>query len=270
MHIPPNTSTLESSTREQIRLLTQGSYGTGKTFSAMSAPNPCVINFDNNLGAHSGRKDIINVRFFDNEFVKKYNVQGLRHLALIKWLDVEGHKLSKEQTLVIDGLTNLSNHYDREVGVPMSSKTGREDLMAWWGMKLDWNKEFFENLKSLSCDIIVCCHEAPERTNEGDATGKVLPLVQGSFKDQIGTHFTDIFRQHAVNTLSAPDIDKNQEKLLINYGFKNITDYIKFQNEFKTNTMYLWQLQPDSVANCKTHLVGAPKFARANWNIFSA
>lgn len=271
MHIPPNTSTLEKVSKQQIRLLLQSVYGQGKTFSAMTAPNPCVLNIDNNLGAHSGRKDIINVPFFDKMFVKKYNAQGFIHLAIQKWILDEGYKLTEEQTLVGDGLTNLLNAYDREVGVPMSTSTGKNDLMKWWGDKLKWQKELFESFKQLKCNVILCCHEQVERSDDGDVTGKVLPLVQGSFKDQLGTHFTDLFRQHAMTKLSVAEIDKQKEKLLINFGFKEVKQFVDFQDSFiNMNTMYIWQLQPDSLAACKTHLVSAPKFARANWNIFSA
>ncbi len=140
--------------------------------------------------------------------------------------------------------------------------------MQFWGDKLDFQKELFESLKMLRCDIVVCAHEQAEREDEGTLSGKVLPLVQGSFRDQIGTHFTDLFRQHAV---SKPDINKLTEtdltKTLVNFQMSK-DEYIKFVNSFDTNTVYLWQLQPDSLVNCKTHLVKAPKFTRANWNIF--
>lgn len=269
IHTPAGCSTLEKVERQQIRLLLQSVFGKGKTFSAMTSPNPCVVNIDNNLGAHSGRADIINVKFYDKEFIRKYNSNGLVHLAISKWLQEEGMKLTEEQTLVGDGLTNLQNAYDREVGVPMSTKTGKEDLQAWWGFKLDWQKELFESFKSLKCNVIITCHEEPEYNEDGGVTGNVLPLVQGGFKRQIGTHFTDIFRQHAV---SKPDLSKLSEadlaKTLTNFKMSK-ADYIKFIDSFEGNTMYLWQLQPDSVASCKTHLVNAPKFVRADWNIFN-
>lgn len=271
IHTPKDTTTLEHVSRQQIRLLLQGYYGQGKTYSALTAPNPCVVNLDNNLGAHVGRADVINVPFFDKKFVTKYNQSGLIHQAITRWLSEQGSQLTEEQTLVQDGLTNLNNAYDREVGIPMSTRTGKPDLMQWWGEKLDWQKEFFESLKALKCDVIICAHEQPEREDNGELSGKILPLVQGSFKDQIGTHFSDIFRQHAMNkfnlaTLPAPD----KEKLLYNFGFKVDTEMQKFQDSFPGNVMYIWQTQPDGLSACKTHLVNSPKFVRANWNIFSA
>lgn len=269
IHTPKDTTTLEHVARQQIRLLLQGYYGQGKTYSALTAPNPCVVNLDNNLGAHVGRADVINVPFFDKKFVTKYNQSGLIHQAITRWLSEQGSQLTEEQTLVQDGLTNLNNAYDREVGIPMSTRTGKPDLMMWWGEKLDWQKEFFESLKTLKCDVIVCAHEQPEREDAGGLSGKILPLVQGSFKDQIGTHFSDIFRQHAMNkfnlaSLPAPD----KEKLLYNFGFKTDAEMQKFQDSFPGNVMYIWQTQPDGLSACKTHLVGAPKFVRANWSIF--
>lgn len=270
IHTPDGCSTLEKVERQQIRELLQGYYGQGKTFSALTAPNPCVLNLDNNLGAHVGRADVINVPFYDKKFAAKYS--AAIHVAVPKWIADVGTKLSEEQTLVIDGLTNLNNAYDREVGVPMSTKTGKLDMQAWWGDKLDWQKELFESLKALKCDVIICCHEQPERektgSEAGELTGKILPLVQGSFKDQLGTHFTDVFRQHAVSKLSKDDIEKNKEKLLVNYGMKSVDEYIAFQNSFETNTMYIWQTSPDSLSACKCHLVNQPKYIRANWNIF--
>lgn len=271
IHTPAGCSTLEKVERQQIRLLLQGYYGQGKTFSALTAPNPCVINLDNNLGAHVGRADVINVKMYDKSFVAKYNQAGQVHAAVVKWIADEGSKLSDEQTLVEDGLTNLNNAYDREVGIPMSTRTGKPDLMQWWGEKLDWQKEFFESLKALKCDVVICAHEQPEREDAGGLTGKILPLVQGSFKDQIGTHFTDIFRQHAMNkfnltTMPAPD----KERLLYNFGFKTESDMQKFQDSFPGNVLYIWQTQPDGLSACKTHLKGAPKFVKADWKIFSA
>lgn len=269
MHTPPGTTTLELITRQQIRLLLQSVFGQGKTFSAVTAPYPCVLNLDNNLGAHVGRKDVTNVPFYDKNFVKKYNQVGLIHLAISKWVLEEAVKLTEEQTLVLDGLTNLNNAYDREVSVPMSTRTGKPDLMQWWGDKLDWQKEFFEALKSLKCDVIVCCHEQYERDDEGGLSGKILPLVQGSFKDQIGTHFTDIFRQYAI---SKPDISKLSEadlaKTLSNFKMTK-QQYLELIDSYNTNTMYLWQTTPDGLTACKCHLVDPPKFVKANWSLFN-
>lgn len=266
MYQPTDCKTLENVEKQQIRLLLQGMFGSGKTYSALTASNPCVINFDNNLGAHSGRKDVINVPFYDDSFVKKYNDKGWRHLALVKWIQTEGKKLAKEQTLVIDGLTNLSNHYDRESPIPISTRTGKEDLQAWWGNKWEWNKGLFEDLKAIACDVIVCCHEQIERDSDGNPTTKNRPLISGSFKDEIGGHFTDIFRQLA---LSKPS-DKDLEKIKFDdFGLKSIEELKIFMNTFTSSTIYLWQLKPDSIANCKTHLFNPPKFALANYSVFS-
>lgn len=271
IHIPENCSTMETVERQQIRLLLQGLYGQGKTFSALTAPNPCVLNLDNNLGAHAGRKDVINVPFYDKKFIAKYNQQGLVTSAVTDWILKQGSKLSEEQTLTIDGLTNLNNAYDREVGVPMSTRTGKPDTQQWWGEKLDWQKEFFESLKSLKCDVIVCCHEQFERNDEGGLSGKILPLVQGSFKDQIGTHFTDIFRQHALPKMDLTKLSaEDKTKLLLNYGMKSEQEFMAFQSQFTTNTLYVWQMHPDGMATCKTHIKGGPKFCKASWNIFSS
>ena len=61
----------ESQTKPQIRLGIQGPPGSGKTWAALTFPNPVIINLDRGLGAHAGRSDVIDVPFYSGSFVDK-------------------------------------------------------------------------------------------------------------------------------------------------------------------------------------------------------
>ena len=54
-----------------IRLGIQAPPGKGKTYSALTFPNPVVLNFNKGLGAHTGRGDVIDVPFWDGKFCDK-------------------------------------------------------------------------------------------------------------------------------------------------------------------------------------------------------
>ena len=72
LYIPPHSIPLDKQTTElQIRLLLQAPPFSGKTYAAMSFPNPVVLDFDQKLGAHSGRPDVLQVPFWSGEFCDK-------------------------------------------------------------------------------------------------------------------------------------------------------------------------------------------------------
>ena len=68
-YIPPHSSPLADMSFSQIRLGIQGAPGTGKTYAAVSFPNPIVLDLDNKLGAHKTRKDILVLPFHDPDFI---------------------------------------------------------------------------------------------------------------------------------------------------------------------------------------------------------
>ena len=58
-YIPKGAVSLNTITvKPQIRLGLQGYSGTGKTWAALTFPNPIVLNLDRGLGAHTGRSDV--------------------------------------------------------------------------------------------------------------------------------------------------------------------------------------------------------------------
>src|ERR1017187_902817 len=97
IYTPPNCTTLEKVTKQQIRLGVQGYPGSGKTFAALTFPNPIVLNLDRGLGAHQGRSDVIEIPFYQKAF------SGGKETCkdkLVEWLEREGPKLTDQQTLI--------------------------------------------------------------------------------------------------------------------------------------------------------------------------
>ena len=97
-----------------MRVGIQGFGGTGKTWAALTFPNPIVLNLDRGLGAHIGRSDVLEIPFYSQTFCKsmlpKYAYSDLKEIILL-WLRSEGMKLSPEQTLIFDSNTSLQNAY---------------------------------------------------------------------------------------------------------------------------------------------------------------
>lgn len=257
IHIPTTAKTLQNMKQTQIRLLLQGAPGSGKTYSALTFPNPLVINFDKKLGAHRGRTDVNEIDFCDPAVYGKY--APLRKDAIIKFLLSDGAKLSDEQTLIIDSWTTFQAAYDVEAPVVYSTRTGKEDGQAWWGEKLDYNKQFCGMIKSLKCNVILTVHEQAERNDDGSLSGKLKPLSQGQFADQLSAHFTDVFRQIAI------DKPTDLTKVKLEHYKLSAENYKKFVDSFVTPTLFLWQTQPDSVANCLTSIPNVPRYIKAHY-----
>jgi len=245
MYTPPNCAAIAA--EQQIRLGLQGYPGTGKTWAALTFPNPVVMNFDRGLGAHIGRKDIIEVPFWNRDFCKtvdlNFKPERMKD-AIVKWIEKEGLKIEKGQTLIVDGNTGIQNAYHKWYMNNMSAfltKEGKVNDFAEWAQKRIFFGEIMELFKALACDIVYICHEADQKDKNGPTgptyTGKVRPLLSGGFGDELASHFTDWFRQVCV------------------------------EKDGKTD--YLWQTIGDSIFDAKCgSLVQQPKLVPANFNSF--
>ncbi len=257
----------------QIRLCLQGAPGAGKTWEALTFPNPCVLNFDRGLGAHVGRTDVIEIPFFEPAFVDSYYPRDNktdppnRKNALHKWLGVEALKLKSNQTLVIDSNTQINNAYHADYNLhPVIAKSGKVDDFGVWNQKVDYFGEIMELLKALACHVVYICHETSDRDKTGELNGKVRALIRGQFGDELASHFTDYFRCHTFAKPTAEKMDKFKE------FFKLTTEEAKeWIASTPNDTLYVWQTQSDEIAKgVKTSsLVGAPKFILANYNSFA-
>jgi len=248
MHI----STLNRPTPEirQIRLGLQGDPASGKTTSALTAPNPVILNFDNNIALPG----VQTIPFWDPEFINgleggkfKAKLAGRmpnRRDALLWFLEKEGFKYTSEQTLVLDSWTFVQNAFDEEPsgfqGESRLTKDGKEDPFAFWGQKIDFSKKVLSYFASFQCNIIVTFHESKVRDDKsGQLLDKIAPLMQGKFVSQIKAFFTDFYR-----TLCVAENKKDTEG--------------KTQ---RVNPQYFWQVRSDNLFDARCSLKNLPKDA---------
>lgn len=225
-----------------FRLGLQGAPNTGKTWSALSFPNPLVANFDNKLGAHIHRKDVKQIPFWDVNFIATLVNKPApgkyinRRDAFKFWLRDNGHKLDTDQTFIIDSWTMLCNavHQEFTQNHPRDKK-GELCTYTYWRMVKQYCADICECLKGLSCSVVVTCHETVERNDEGQLTGKMKPLMTGSFADEMAGHFTDWFRA--------------------------VVD----PKENTSSVKYFWQTSGDRLFDGGSSVPGIPKLIPANY-----
>lgn len=257
----------------QIRLGLQGFPGTGKTWAALTFPNPIVINIDRGLGAHTGRSDVIEIPLWDKDYCKRTDVNPNHKDAtslkdtIFLWLDRHGKKLTEHQTLVFDGGTGLQNAYHKYAEAnPVVSAQGAYDKFAVWRLKLDYFGAICEMFKTLKCHIVYICHETEKKDVGGEYSGKLRPLLTGQFVDQLSSHFTDWFRCLTTDKVLE---DKLDDKKLAMWGLSK-KEFLDMQDTFPRNTVYYWQTEGDSLCDCKSSsLVNFPHYIPANYQSFS-
>jgi hypothetical protein len=275
IYLPPNCVTLDKSTsKQQIRLGIQGFPGTGKTWAALTFPNPIVLNLDRGLGAHTGRADVIEIPFYLPSFC---GGKGELKDKLIEWIEREGVKLGAEQTLVFDGCSSLEVAYHLWFALNQHkflTKQGKVDDFAEFQVKKKYFGELHELFKSLKCDIISISHES-ERADKpttvgqpGTYSGKIRPILTGAYGDIIVRDYTDWFRQHASD--KPKDYTTLTPESLANWGMKTKEEFKAMCDTFPRNTIYFWQLEGDDKFDGKCgSLVNFPRFIPANYKSFT-
>jgi hypothetical protein len=271
LYKPPGSIPLNSLDYNfQKRIGLQGFPKTGKTTAAATFPNPIFISLDRGLTSLVGRSDIIEMPFYDGKFVdtivKRDGIQCPPNVkdSLITWLTKEAPKLNSNQTLVLDGSTGIEAAYHswyRENKV--FSKSGEEDKFAQWRMKIDFFSEITILIKTLKCNVIYLCHEVEDTDDKGNINGEVRPLLTGQFSHQLGSHFTDWFRCHAVGKPTDEKRDEFKKKYSINDS--TLKEWMESTPK-EHHAIYIWQTQSDSKAKCGTSLMNCPKYILAHYN----
>lgn len=263
LYIPKGAITLDQSPPAQIRLGLQGYPKTGKTWSALTFPNPVVLNLNRGLGAHQGRKDVVEIPIYKEQSVKR---------AVLEWIRGEAKRLTREQTLVIDALTDIDSayHTDWEKNPVISSRTGKTDDYAEWGLKLSYFGELCDTLMSLNCNVILISHEAEKKDKSGEYTGKIRPILTGSFGDKIISKFSDWFRQL---TFDKPKdftkLDPASIARIRAIWDMTVEEFKLMCDTFPRQTIYAWQLEGDDIfdGGCSS-LVNFPRYIPANYTSF--
>jgi len=266
-YIPKGAVSLNTITvKPQIRLGLQGYSGTGKTWAALTFPNPIVLNLDRGLGAHTGRSDVYEIPFYKPEFCGK--TFGELKDRLMVWLSTEGKKITSTQTLVFDGCTSLQNAYHawfKDNQHSFLTKAGKVDDFAEWREKKNYYAEIMELFKSLSCDVIFIAHESAQKDKgTQEYTGKIRPLLSGQFNDEIMNHFTDWFRQHSA--LKPTDVKPETLKA---FGM-TAQEFNAWCATLPRDTIYYWQTDSDNIFDGKcSSLVNFPKYLPATFGTFA-
>ena len=255
--------------KQPIRLLIQGPPGEGKTWAALTFPNPIIRNFDNKLTgykeAHPDSK--ISTVIFDEKlcveqlkcsnmgFGKPNNPAMPLNIrdAAKKWLQVFGPQLTPDMTLIDDSWTSLQNRFDLQSQLPHEisySRSGEEDKFAFWRLKQKYSAEMTELYKALKCNVVVICHEVRERNEDGNLTGKLKPLMQGGFADQLAGQFTDCYRQVCLT----PDM-------------KDFASYEKqLGRKINGEREYVWQTKSNAMFTACVSVPGLKDLVPANYS----
>lgn len=256
MYKPTGSINLKDITYSQIRLALQGASGTGKTYSALTFPNPVVANFDHNLNAHVG-KDITVIPFTDDAYVdslipkRTFPIGHAKSIAnrrdaFMKWLKTEATKLEAGQTLIIDSWTTLQDSFDKQTDLePVTTAKGNIDEYAFWARKMDWSRDVLDSLKFLKCHVVVTFHEQYLTDENGKILlNKVAPMMQGKFVNKLGLYFTDWFR--CINLIPGDEHPLTKQKV--------------------TEKTYLWQTNGGAGSNLKTRMPSnTPLFLNAHY-----
>lgn len=246
-------------TRNTWRIGIQGFGKTGKTWSALSFPNPVILDTDNNIPKYHPlvvEGKLLTVPFWDSDYLKeelsivpkKEDQHPPTCFAVLKWLRAYGKEFNSEQTLILDSMTRVHDsfdlyHYDN----PFYDNKGNKDTWKVYNYKQTWFTDLHNVIESLKCNFVSLCHETVER-DEGRIIG-IKPLLTGVFADKLPTRYQEWFRQRVI---AAKD-DKGKEIVDPETG--------------KAKPRYIWEIKSDKITTCGGNLSGRIKegFIDANY-----
>jgi hypothetical protein len=271
LYIPQGAETLEHLVLPQFRIGIQGPAGEGKTHSSLTFPNPVLCNFNRGHGAHIGRKDVLDVPFYNDSFVdkqfpKKTGFPSNRKDAFLSWSKKEAPKLTPLQTLVIDSGTDVEKAFHTQEALePSYSDKGKLDKFAVWRNKINYFNDISTALKNLECSLIWISHETKDRNDDGELNGKIKPLLSGQSGDTLLNEFTDWFRQMSGDKKV---VDKITPEILKLWGFKTVKEYQDMQDLFDGNSIYFWQTESSDTVTCKrSSFINMPRFVPAYYSV---
>lgn len=277
MHIIPNLEPLSQETSKTFRVALQGAGGTGKTTSAVTAPNPVFADIDNSLDKHNADaagvdiSKIQRIPFYRSDFLKSVGGQNSGQQpnirdAFKRWLTENISKFEPEQTFVLDSWTFLQDAFDRQGTIePYYNSYGKEDTLAFWAEKQDYSALILNLLQSARCNVVVIFHEVSEYDDKGRPTGKVTPMMQGKFAHRLQNYFPYWFRQIGMGKIADTEAQKKEASLMgiTHNQFKRLQDSCP-----KTQSFYAWQVATTAVATCKTK-IPFPRFIPSTFDVFA-
>jgi len=196
LFIPPGSIT---STSIDTRIAIIGAPGSGKTTSCLTFPNRIWADFDHKLPANETSMPFWNSDFCDKLATRTFKTIVNRRDAFKFWLRDNHAEFHEDQTFILDSWTLLMNAFEVQTSAEdeLLDQNDKSNKYYLHKQRLLYCRQIFECLKAMRCIVVVTFHEAADRDKDGELNGKVRPLMDGQFKDQIFGQFTDVWRQRA-------------------------------------------------------------------------
>jgi len=238
MKFLPTDALTSSGATNRIAII--GPPGSGKTSSLLTFPDLIVFDRDKNTP-----KGVVTIPAHNPDWADSLVKRSVKDTpnfrdATLKWLRLNHDKFEPEQTFALDSWTFLQDACDLQTYVEedligVNPKTGQKDGYYFWKTKLEFSKKIVEFLKSMKCRVVVTMHETIDRDEQGKVNGKIRPVQDGSFKDQVLGVFNNVWRMRGHMPRVAHSIaPKNPD------GTKKEVDL-----------WFYWQLYGDSVIDLK-------------------
>lgn len=180
---------------QQIRTLLYGEPKVGKTRLAGTYPKPFFIDTDR------GGMTLSNLHIPYLELHEGDEVYAIISSILQKGLKGEGpFSEGKIETIVFDSISTLADHLLMDsmehppAGSKRMPKKADQDKAEFdnWGELLARLRHIFRLCKDLKLNVVgICGVQIDKDEKNGGMVGR--PLIQGSFRNEIGHHFDSIF-----------------------------------------------------------------------------
>lgn len=175
-----------------LRVLLIGYPHAGKTFAALSFPDPYVIDFDNKLPLNTANFPFHNEEWVRTTFPQQDHRMGCnRRDAFLSFLRSQMNNYTGH-TLILDSWTLCMATYSawaRQNPGQFMSKEGNVDPRKIFLDKLEYSVEVVTLLSGHKGHVVVTAHASPERDEKGKVTGTFRPFTTGQFRDIMSGFF---------------------------------------------------------------------------------
>lgn len=185
----------------KLKVLLNGEFGAGKTFSAMTFPKWAYAQIEpNGLMTAKSNPSLLENMVVADQFILSKDEDVKDTFARLSAFCTEMREMAKKgeiETLILDNLTHLSINrwsFIEKYEKAISPRTGKEDTQSVYGILSKWLYKFIlTEVVSLPCHVVVCCHTQDEEEDDGTGklvkTGRVISQTLGGFRNQAASLF---------------------------------------------------------------------------------